>query len=111
MSSVRADAPLIVLTTTVSADDASRIATALVEQKFAACVNIVPGVRSIYSWEGKTVEETENLLVIKTTGQRIEELRTSLLAMHPYDVPEFLVIGVDEISDAYRAWLLGATGV
>lgn len=110
MSSATAHGPLIVFTTTGNMDDAARIATALVEQQFAACVNIVSGVRSIYAWEGKIVDDEEQLLVIKTTGRRLEELRTALLAMHPYAVPEFVVVVVDQISEPYRTWLLGATG-
>ena len=98
--------PVIVLTTVGVDFDARALAHALVELRFAACVNIVPRVDSIYRWEGKVSEDGEQLLIIKTVEDRLAPLREELLRRHPYDVPEFVVIAIAETSDAYGAWLL-----
>ena len=93
--------------TTVGADfDARALAHALVEAHLAACVNIVPAIHSVYRWEGRVMDDAEQLLVIKTTDARLAELREELFRRHPYDVPEFVVLTIDETSDAYGAWLL-----
>lgn len=97
--------PVIALTTVGAAFDAAALARELVEARLAACVNILPAVRSIYRWQGKIEDDGEQLLLIKTTGDRLDALREALFARHPYDVPEFMVIAVDGISDAYREWL------
>lgn len=100
--------PVIVLTTVGADFDARGLAHALVEAKLAACVNILDGVHSIYRWEGKVTSDNEQLLVIKTSGERVAALRAELFRRHPYEVPEFVVLQMDEISDAYKHWLLGA---
>jgi len=71
-------------------------------------INIVDGVQSIYSWEGRVTEDREQLLIMKTTDTRIAELRDALFAQHPYEVPEFVVIAIDRIEGLYRDWLLDA---
>jgi periplasmic divalent cation tolerance protein len=98
--------PVIVLTTVAADFDARPLARSLVEQRLAACVNIVPGVTSVYRWQGSVSEDGEQLLVIKTVDDNIHDLREALLARHPYDVPEFVVLPVASTSDAYGAWLL-----
>ena len=98
--------PVIVLTTTAADFDARSLARALVELRFAACVNIVPRVESIYQWEGKVAEDGEQLLIIKTMDERLASLREELFRRHPYSVPEFVVVSVAETSDSYGAWLL-----
>lgn len=98
--------PVIVLTTVGADFDARALAHALVELRFAACVNIVPRIESIYRWEGKVSEDGEQLLLIKTMEDRLAPLREELLRRHPYDVPEFVVVPIAETSDAYGAWLL-----
>ncbi|MEO6260249.1 MAG: divalent-cation tolerance protein CutA [Thermoanaerobaculia bacterium] len=98
--------PVLVLTTVHAAFDAAALARELVEMRLAACVNILPGFRSIYRWEGKVEEEGEQLLLIKTAEGRVDELRRQLLTRHPYDLPEFLVVNVDQASRAYGAWLV-----
>jgi periplasmic divalent cation tolerance protein len=98
--------PVIVLTTAGLDFDARALAHVLVELRLAACVNIVPRVDSIYRWEGKVAEDGEQLLIIKTTDERIASLREELFRRHPYSVPEFVVVPVSETSDAYGAWLL-----
>jgi len=100
--------PVIVLTTVGPGFDAGTLATALVEQRLAACVNIVDRVRSIYRWEGKVEDDTEQLLIIKTADARVDALREELFRRHPYEVPEFVVLPVESMSEAYRAWLLAS---
>ncbi len=101
--------PVIVLTTVGDAFDVAPLARELVERHLAACVNIIPKVRSIYRWKDTIEDEAEQLLVIKTIDERVDELRETLLARHPYEVPEFVVLHLHDLSDAYRAWLIGAT--
>jgi periplasmic divalent cation tolerance protein len=98
--------PVIVLTTVGADFDPRPLARELVEARLAACVNIVPGVESVYRWEGKVAEDGEKLLLIKTTDERLDELQRALLAKHPYDVPEFVVITPDDVRGAYREWLI-----
>lgn len=100
--------PVIALTTVGAAFDAAPLAKALVEARLAACVNVIPALRSIYRWQGRVEDDSEQLLLIKTTDERVDELRERLLAMHPYDVPEFVVIAVQEVASAYGEWLVGA---
>jgi len=85
--------------------DAERIARALVEERIAACVNIVPGITSIYRWKGAVEQEAELLLVIKTTGERVEQLKARLLQLHPYELPEVVVIPIVGGHQAYLDWL------
>ena len=101
--------PVIVLSTVGAGFDARPIARELVEQRLAACVNIVPGLTSIYRWQGRVDEEGEQLLVIKTVDTSVDALRETLFARHPYDVPEFVVFPVASVSEAYGAWLLEST--
>jgi periplasmic divalent cation tolerance protein len=96
---------LVVLSTVGSADDAERVARGLVERGLAACVNIVPGVVSVYRWKGVVQREAEQLLVIKTRAERLPALKEALLAMHPYDVPEALALPVEDGLAPYLAWL------
>ena len=96
---------IIILTTTGDADLARRIAVALVESGEAACANILPGVRSIYSWEGKVCDEGEHLIVIKTAAEKFEQVRSRILSLHSYQVPEVLAIPVTAGDPDYLAWL------
>lgn len=100
--------PMLVLTTVGADFDARTLAHALVEARLAACVNVVEHVHSLYRWEGAVASEDEQLLVIKTADARVDELREELFRLHPYAVPEFVVVPVSAISEAYSAWLLGA---
>jgi len=95
----------VVLVTMPTAERAAELARALVEERLAACGNVVPGLRSIYRWEGKVVDEPEVLLVLKTTAARFEALRDRVLALHPYQVPEVLALPVEAGSAAYLAWV------
>ena len=100
--------PVIVLTTVGTTFDAQPLATQLVEKRLAACVNIVPQIHSVYRWQGKIENDAEQLLLIKTVYERLDELKDTLLASHPYEVPEFVVLRPEELSEAYRAWLLSS---
>lgn len=95
----------IVLTTVASEPDAERIARDLVESRLAACVNILPGLRSIYRWNGEISDEREILLLIKTTGGRIDDVRERIETLHPYELPEFIVLGPDSVGADYGEWL------
>jgi periplasmic divalent cation tolerance protein len=102
-------APSPVQVTLVTAPDletAARIARALVEERLAACVNLVPGVRSIYRYEGRIHDEPEVLLVVKTRGERAAALETRVRALHPYEVPEVLHLAAAGGGAAYLAWVL-----
>jgi len=101
--------PVVVLTTVGSGFDAHALANELVEQRLAACVNIVPQVYSVYRWKDGVENDTEQLLLIKTTDERVEALRQALFDRHPYEVPEFVVIEPDGMGQGYRQWLLAAT--
>jgi periplasmic divalent cation tolerance protein len=96
---------VVVLSCVGSAEDAARIARALVERRLAACVNVVPGVRSFYRWKGAVEEDEERLLVIKTRRDRFEPLREALLALHPYELPEAILLPIEAGHDPYLAWL------
>ena len=98
--------PVVVLTTVGAAYDARSLARELVELRVAACVNIIDRVHSVYRWEGRVSEDGEQLLLIKTSDARLPELRRELFSRHPYDVPEFVVVAIDEVAPSYAAWLL-----
>jgi periplasmic divalent cation tolerance protein len=100
---------LVVLVTAPTAERAAEMARTLVEERLAACGNVVPGIRSIYRWEGEVQDDEEVLLVLKTTRERFEALRERVLALHPYEVPEVLALPVEAGSEKYLAWLAGET--
>lgn len=97
---------VIVLTTVGESFDARELARAVVELRLAACVNIVSRMHSVYRWEGEVTGDDEQLLLIKTSDERVGALREELLRRHPYQLPEFVVLPVGEISDPYLAWIL-----
>lgn len=96
---------VVVLCTVGSAEDAERIAEEVVARGLAACVNVVPGLVSIYRFKGKLERDEERLLVIKTRADRFEALREAIVAMHPYDVPEVIALPIEAGHAAYLAWL------
>jgi periplasmic divalent cation tolerance protein len=100
--------PVLVLTTVAADFNVRPLAHDLIERRLVACINVVDAVQSIYAWEGRVTEDREQLLIMKTVAERVAELRDALFAQHPYEVPEFVVVAMDGISDAYRAWLLDA---
>ena len=97
--------PVVALSTAAGAEDAERIARALVEAGVAACVNVVPGVVSVYRWKGAIERDAEALLVIKTRGERFADLQAALLAAHRYEVPELLAFEVAAGHRPYLDWL------
>jgi periplasmic divalent cation tolerance protein len=94
-----------VLMTAPSAEVAATIARALVGEGLAACVNVVPGVRSIYSWKGEVCDDAEVLCVVKTRADRFEALRARAVALHPYEVPEVVALPIVAGSAPYLAWI------
>jgi periplasmic divalent cation tolerance protein len=95
----------IVLSTCAHREEAERIAHRLVELQLAACVNILPGVQSIYRWQGNVESAAEVLMVIKTRADLVPEVELTIAGLHSYEVPEFLVLPVFGGSHAYLAWL------
>jgi periplasmic divalent cation tolerance protein len=96
---------IVVLNTCSSREEAERVARQLVEQRLAACVSIVGGVRSVYHWQGKLEDSEEVLLVIKSRRELFAELQAALGRAHSYEVPEVLALAVVEGSEAYLGWL------
>jgi len=94
-----------------SALDARRIALALVDQRLAACVNIVPQVESIYRWEGKIEQATETTLLIKTRRDLVPAVTAAVRAIHPYEVPEIIALPIasDRGNADYLAWVRSET--
>lgn len=92
----------------VTIDDpakAAEIARALVEQKLAACVNIVTEVRSIYQWKGEICDDSERLMFIKTTSDLFPRLQAAVKELHPYDVPEIISLKIDQGLPEYLQWI------
>ncbi len=92
-----------------SADVAAEVAHTLVSERLCACVNIVPGVRSIYVWDGKVCDDEEHLLVIKTDADRVDALIARAVAVHPYDCPEVIALPIEAGHPDYLAWLTAQT--
>ena len=96
----------IALTTLATRDEGERLAAILVEERLAACVNVIGPMISIYQWEGKVERDTEVLLLIKTTAAGVEPLKERVLDLHPYDTPEFLAFEVGAGSSGYLDWVV-----
>ena len=96
---------VIVLTTLPADVDAAAIADALVDARVAACVNLLPIMQSTYRWQGAIEHDSERQVVIKTTSLRVDALWERLRDLHPYDVPEFVVIPVVDGNQAYLNWI------
>ena len=95
----------IVLTTAGSAEEARKIAHALVERRLAACVNIVPQIESVYRWQDKIDNAAEWLLMIKTQATAFERVRDAIRELHSYDLPECVMLRVEAGSEAYLQWI------
>jgi periplasmic divalent cation tolerance protein len=100
---------LLVFVTVPDADTGARIGRTLVEEGLAACVNVIPGLRSIYAWQGKICDEAEALCLIKTRRSGYERVRERLSGLHPYDVPEILGVAPDEGNAPYLRWIMDST--
>ena len=96
---------IVVLVTCGSEEEAAKIANSLIEERLAACVNIISPVRSIYRWEGKIWDEKEWVLIIKTQKKRFEELEKKVKSLHSYSVPEIIALPIVEGSESYLEWL------
>lgn len=103
--SAGADSTVVIVLTTLGADaDAASIARTLVQERLAACVNVLPPMTSFYKWKGAMEEDREQQLVIKTTPERAAALEARLRELHPYELPEFIVVDATA-SVAYAAWI------
>jgi len=100
----------LVLTTAASPAEGERIAHALVDGRLAACVNLIPGLTSVYRWQETVETANEILLLIKTTAAHLDAVQDAIRRMHSYDLPEFLVLTPESASQPYLGWLLEQTG-
>ena len=101
-----AASPFVIVLTTFPADgDAEIVARKLVEERLAACVNILPVMESIYRWEGNIDQSRERQVVIKTAHDCVDELKRRLEELHPFDVPELLIVSVSGGAERYLAWI------
>lgn len=96
---------LKVVLCTILKEQAEKLAQLLISKQLAACVNIIPSVQSVYHWEGKVEYEEESLLIIKTSEQRLQELKEEIEKEHPYDIPEILVFEPDFVNQPYLEWI------
>ena len=96
---------IVVLVTCPGQEVGEKIARTVVEDRLAACVNILPGLTSIYRWEGKVCRDAETLLIIKTRRSKFSALSSRVKALHPYSVPEVLALPVVAGSDSYLSWV------
>lgn len=101
---------IVVFSTCASAEEAGKIARHLVESRVAACVNIVPGARSVYRWQGRIEDAGEHVLLIKSVRGKFAALRAEIEKVHSYEVPEILAVAVVDGSDAYLEWLGAEVG-
>ncbi|MGD9417858.1 MAG: divalent-cation tolerance protein CutA [Verrucomicrobiota bacterium JB025] len=95
----------VILCTFPDPEKARQIGTQLVELQYAACVNLIPRIQSIYRWQGTIETDTETLALIKTTAAGLDRLKAELTALHPYDVPEIIALHPADVSAPYQKWL------
>ena len=100
---------LIIFVTASDGEEASRIARSLVEERLAACVNIVSNIESVYRWQGEVTHDTETLMIIKTTADRYAELERRIKELHSYTTPEIIALRIERGSEAYLDWLREST--
>ncbi len=96
---------LIVLTTLPNIEEAEILAQKIVAAKLAACIQILPQMKSFYFWEGKIQQDTEHLLLIKTLEEKFPELETFIKENHSYDVPEIVALSAEKFSENYLDWM------
>jgi periplasmic divalent cation tolerance protein len=96
---------LVVMSTCSNADEAERIGRALVEERLAACAQILPPMRSIYRWQGRVMTDPEHLLLIKTSSAKFELLERRIGELHSYEIPEVLALPVTAGSGKYLSWM------
>lgn len=100
---------VVVWTTISTTSDSRKLASALVTERLAACVNVLAPMESIYRWKGEVQTDPERQLIMKTTAARVPALKARLVQLHDYDVPEFIVTPVIDGSDAYLNWIREST--
>jgi len=100
---------VIVLCTCPDPAEAERLAGGLIESRLAACVNILPEIRSIYRWQGVLNNDGESLMIIKTSRQEYSNVQSWLEQHHPYDVPEIIALPIEQGSGAYLDWVVNET--
>jgi periplasmic divalent cation tolerance protein len=96
---------LAVFVTVPDVEQGERIAAALVEERLAACVNVLPGCRSVYRWEGRVQRDDEALMMVKTSREGFAALERRVSELHPYDVPEIIAVDLTAVSAPYRDFL------
>lgn len=96
---------VLVLTTIAAEADGAAFARTLVDERLAACVNVLPAMTSVYRWKGQVEQDREQQMVIKTTADQLSALEARVRELHAYELPEFVVITADEGSAAYLAWV------
>jgi len=96
---------VVVFVTAGAQDEATRIAEVVVTERLAACVNMIPEIRSVYQWEGKLCNDQEILLVIKTTQEAYNRLEARIKELHSYATPEIIAVNIERGSGAYLAWI------
>ena len=96
----------VVFCTFPDAETAQRISTQIISENLAACVNLIPGVESIYRWEGKIEQASEVMAIFKVSAAAFEDLKENLLDKHPYDTPEIVGMAVDQVSEGYLKWIV-----
>jgi periplasmic divalent cation tolerance protein len=96
----------LVFCTFPSVDVARQIGTALVEKQLAACVNLIPGVESIYRWQGELEDTIETLAIFKTSAGAFPQFERALAELHPFEVPEIVAIEPSAVAETYAAWVL-----
>ena len=100
---------LIIFVTASGSEEASLIASSLVEERLAACVNIVSNIESVYRWQGEVTRNTETLMIVKTTDERYAELERRIKELHSYTTPEIVALKIERGSKAYLGWLREST--
>ena len=100
---------VFVYTTYPSVVEAQKAGNALVGARLAACVNILPGMISVYRWQGAIERGEEAVMIVKTRASLAEEVRASVKATHPYDTPAILVLPIESVDERYHAWILAET--
>ena len=101
---------VLVLTTAGNQSEAQKIARELVARRLAACVNIIPRIQSVYRWKGKIENAEEFLLIIKTTKARSADVQAAIRELHSYDLPECIVISIEDGSAEYLKWIEDSVG-
>lgn len=96
---------IVIYITTSSVNEAKKIGRALVEEKLAACSNIISPIRSIYRWQGKICDDKEALMILKTKKKLFKQIVATVEELHSYDVPEIIALPIIEGSDKYLSWL------